>query len=199
MGRPAKSCRICQVEEYELTPTREKKHDFICKPCAAAANRLYKKGKRPPKTGVYRDKPLIPILDRLFAKVEKTDSCWIWQGATAKGYGVLGTGKRRVKEQRGAHVILYEHSVGPIPEGLELDHLCRNRACVRPDHLEPVTHQENTRRGMAPSAISYRTNICQSGRHELNLENAHTTRAGKRYCKICRLEKRRASYPTRLL
>lgn len=73
--------------------------------------------------------------------------CWVWTGATRGGYGrvKLSTLGQTVS----THRLSYEHHVGPIPDGKVLDHLCRNRACMNPAHLEPVTHQENIRRGEA--------------------------------------------------
>jgi hypothetical protein len=72
--------------------------------------------------------------------------CWIWQRSIdGKGYGQACVGRQRV----GAHRLYYERHVGPIPEGLHIDHLCAIKACVNPDHLEPVTQAENVRRGRA--------------------------------------------------
>ena len=86
----------------------------------------------------------IPIATRLLRATLKTGTCWYWRGELDRhGYGVLevcGKGKR-------VHRLSYEAFVGPIPAGLVIDHLCRVRDCINPDHLEPVTSQENTRRG----------------------------------------------------
>ena len=86
------------------------------------------------------------ITDDLWSVVE-TDyetSCWIWNGSRKSKWGhcSVSIGGKEFS----AHRLLYEERVGPIPEGLELDHLCKNPACVRPDHLEPVIHAENIRR-----------------------------------------------------
>lgn len=112
-----------------------------------------------------------PLQQRFWEKVNKDGPvpehrpdlgpCWVWTGAHDKyGYGGIGIdNQRRAK----AHRIGYEIQVGPIPDGLELDHLCRTPACVRGSHLEPVTHRENVLRGNAPSAITHRTRICKRG------------------------------------
>jgi site-specific DNA-cytosine methylase len=84
---------------------------------------------------------------RFWSKVEKTDTCWLWRGALNEhGYGIFG--REASKDTVRAHRWAFENVVGQIPDGLDLDHLCRVRHCVRPDHLEPVTNQENTRRGV---------------------------------------------------
>lgn len=81
--------------------------------------------------------------DRLWSKVNKTDTCWLWTAATEKGYGLYRHDGRLSK----AHRVVYELLVGPVPTGLDLDHLCRVRNCVNPAHLEPVTRAVNLRRG----------------------------------------------------
>jgi hypothetical protein len=85
---------------------------------------------------------------RFMGRVEKTSDCWLWTGGKTKnGYGSFYPKKGPSKY---AHRWLYALVRGPIPEGMQLDHLCRVRHCVNPDHLEPVTMQENLRRGPTP-------------------------------------------------
>jgi hypothetical protein len=85
------------------------------------------------------------VEERFWAKVNKTETCWLWTGAKhEKGYGLL----KVAGQMHRAHRFVYELLVGPIPEGLSLDHLCRVRNCVNPNHLEPVTTGENIRRGL---------------------------------------------------
>jgi hypothetical protein len=106
--------------------------------------------------------------------------CWLWTGATTTGYGVLKVdGKRWL-----AHRWSYEQLVGPVPVGLQLDHLCRVRRCVNPAHLEPVTLRENVLRGVGPSAVNAAKTECQNG-HPFNDANTCITAVGNRRCREC--------------
>ena len=116
--------------------------------------------------------------DRFWAKVEPAGFCWNWVGTVNdQGYGRFYitsgmTGRRTIA----AHRFAYEDLVGPIPDGMLLDHLCRNRACVNPDHVEPVTSRENTVRGLVSALHEYR---CRRG---------HTTQRrpdGRFDCRKC--------------
>ena len=131
-------------------------------------------------------------------KYEKMPSgCWEWRAATGgNGYGIFWNGERTMVAHRWA----YEQFTGPIPDGLELDHLCRNRCCVNPSHLEPVTHRENGLRGIAGQhRIEWpKTNTeCVNG-HTLDEENTRTgfNPDGRTYrvCKTCKRENRRKFY-----
>lgn len=123
------------------------------------------------------------------AKVAKDPSgCWFWMAARrSHGYGVFWNGKRQVY----AHRHSYECFVGPIPEGLTIDHLCRVRYCVNPDHLEPVTQKENNLRGESTMARQARQTHCHLG-HELAGENLYVYPNGQRKCLVCVSAKRDA-------
>lgn len=121
---------------------------------------------------------------RFWQKVEKTETCWLWTGAIGSGgYGHFKTGGRTVSVHRWA----YEHFVGPVPEDLDLDHLCRIRHCVNFEyHLELVTRQENTLRGAGDQAINARKTHCPEG-HPYDEKNTRL-RSGRfpgRICKTC--------------
>ena len=94
------------------------------------------------------------LADLFWQKVDRTGPCWVWLANTNdKGYGTFWIGPPRRGHVK-AHRFAYETEIGPVPAGFELDHLCRNRACVRPSHLEPVSHRENCVRGAQMRRVS---------------------------------------------
>lgn len=104
--------------------------------------------------------------------------CWEWIGArTPLGYGRVGTLDY-------AHRKYYERAHGAIPDGMDLDHLCRNPSCVRPDHLEPVTRGENLRRGATLVAINTKKTHCPKG-HPYSPDNTYRRANGNRHCRTC--------------
>lgn len=115
------------------------------------------------------------------------DDCWYWAGSVDKdGYGIIGFRRMdgRCTSARAPRVV-YENYKEEIPENLQLDHLCRNRICVNPDHLEPVTARVNTLRGNSPSAMNSRKTKCKHGHTLLGL-NLYTRKDGRRQCRVCR-------------
>ena len=110
--------------------------------------------------------------------------CWLWTGGRqSKGYGGFSLHRRSVL----AHRFTYERLVGPVPDGLELDHLCRVRHCVNPEHLEPVTHRVNIRRGDAGQETGRQQRAkthCPSG-HPYDVGNTYWRRQGWRGCRAC--------------
>ena len=151
----------------------------------------------------------MPLRERFESKLIRSEGgCWEWSGSHFQqtGYAIFNLPSERdgIWRPTVAHRIAYELYIGPVPAGLVIDHLCRNRGCVNPEHLEPVTRGENVRRGMAPSAVSFRDNRCQRG-HEFTPENTilRANRPGRRECRECvrardrvrnKTEERRAQY-----
>lgn len=134
--------------------------------------------------------PRLP--DRFWSKVSPCpmSGCWLWTATTTGGYGRITVGSRTDRTKRGvyAHRLAYESLVGAVPDGLDLDHLCRVRCCVNPAHLEPVTRQENARRGIGGATTAGRQLVkthCSAG-HEYAGENLYLRRDGSRDCMACR-------------
>ncbi len=122
---------------------------------------------------VNKDGPVHPVLGT---------ACWLW----AAGLGAGGYGKTTLRHKTLlAHRVAYELERGPIPPGLMLDHLCRVRRCVRPDHLEPVTARENTARSETPGAAMIRTGVCQRG-HNVEETGVSINTHGERQCRACK-------------
>jgi len=114
---------------------------------------------------------------------ELRTGCWIWTAGRSRGYGVFHIGGKRYY----AHRVSYMHYVGPIPGGLHIDHLCRNRLCVHPDHLEPVSQGVNNQRAVRANKVT-----CIHG-HPFTEENTWVNpRNGHRSCRACWRERTRA-------
>jgi HNH endonuclease len=168
-------CAHCQ----QLARVTKKKTRFCSLRCARAAQPI-----------AYCD-PAQRFLRRLCIQ---PNGCWRLRGSeTPSGYGRIrlrGAGGKLVA----AHVFAYEIKYGSVPEGMELDHTCRNRWCCHPDHVEPVTHRTNVLRGAAPMAQIHNSGHCTRG-HRFNEENTYFYKHGSRkgrvaFCKVCKRERR---------
>ena len=136
----------------------------------------------------------LTVEERFWPKVNKTDTCWLWTRALADGYGKFKVDGQVVS----AHCYAYELLVGPVPEGLELDHMCHNedltclggdscphRACCNPAHLIPSTRRENTLRStLTGPGINSRKTHCPAG-HPYDEENTRVRKRGSRECRTC--------------
>jgi len=129
-------------------------------------------------------------VNRFWSKVKKTETCWLWSAGKSKGYGQFFYSPFAGKEfNTRAHIFAYEILIGDIPEGLQLDHLCRVRHCVNPMHLEPVTQKENILRGISVSALNARKTHCKRG-HEFTDENTSKLKTKTvRKCITCRKDR----------
>lgn len=127
----------------------------------------------------------VPLVERMWRHIRRDDNgCWVWTGSCrSNGYGVVA---ESAGHSVSTHRAMYELLVAPIPEGLHLDHLCRNRACCAPHHLEPVTPLENVRRGRGHG---HKTHCPQGHPYEGHNLRMHK---GRRYCRTCGIERARA-------
>lgn len=139
--------------------------------------------------------PTLSIFARFATKIRLgANDCWLWTGSRdKKGYGRLALGR---KNPILSHRFAYEYYRGPIPPGMDIDHLCRIPSCVNPYHLEPVTRSENLRRGnMGHSMLGKipRRSHCQRG-HALDEANTLIDRRGGRRCKACHHRRQKLFY-----
>lgn len=129
-------------------------------------------------------------LDRFWEHVNKNGPihpelgrCWLWTGEPHhSGYGMFWISRNGKRNGLVAHKYAYEATGRSVPDGLVLDHLCRNRACVNPDHLEPVTNRVNVLRGEHPNVLTHRTGVCRQG-HALT--NPKIDKKGRARCREC--------------
>lgn len=131
--------------------------------------------------------PRKPSLDNIWNQIDATGPCWLWLGKSRRGRNRQYGGVKFNGKTYAAHRFVYELLVGPIPDGLTLDHLCRVPLCVNPDHLEPVTQIENMKRGVVrkyPGKPNLRKTHCPRG-HPYSGENLRITKRGYRCCRTC--------------
>lgn len=130
-----------------------------------------------------------PLADKFWALVEKGPGCWNWKGSTFQtGYGSFRVSPT---QNNGAHRVAYVLSGRTIPQNYQIDHLCGNRLCVNPDHLEAVTAAENGLRAIERRNILAQTEVtqCRKG-HQLLPDNVRLTAAGKWHCRTCEAQKK---------
>lgn len=171
--RVSVACAHCgAMLERKPAQVRKAKHQFCDSQCHNAFMR----------------RPLVDPEARFWQYVDKRESgCWEWTGwKNQYGYGRFSINGKSVSAHRHA----YELRNGPIPDGLQLDHLCRNTLCVNPDHLEPVTSKENTRRSESLPMLANREGVCFRGHSYA--EHSYYRDGVRMYCRTCERENRRA-------
>ena len=133
----------------------------------------------------YHASRLQSMEERFWQRVLKTETCWIWQGAVGtRGYGFLAGLYEGQYKTFLVHRYAYMLHVGAIADDLTIDHLCRNRRCVNPEHLEVVSRWENVRRGETITGNNSRKTHCKYG-HVFDSENTYVNSTGGRHCKAC--------------
>lgn len=182
IGTPALTdLRMRSLESRVLNDDGEQ--SLVIRPNATVA--CLARSSRRWKTSVSAD---VRGVERFWSKVDKAGECWVWTAATdSNGYGRFSlNGKTAL-----AHRVAWALTRGPIPAGKELDHLCRVPGCVNPNHLEPVTHKENCRRGVlgqAGGVYNRSKTQCPSG-HPYDEGNTYRTSSGWRLCRACGRER----------
>lgn len=138
------------------------------------------------KKGQTMNRRIMPPIEVFNRHTDKAGECWIWKSViTVWGYGRIAFCPKKYKQIRmAAHRWSYQHFKGKIPNGYQIDHLCKNKRCVNPDHLEAVTPRENNRRSNSPSALNSRKTECIKG-HPFNDSNTRIDYKGRRVCRPC--------------
>jgi len=202
-----KTCRQCleskPLDDFYSVPHTKDGLNYRCIPCQNQYNRDYNRRKALEKI----EPVLISTFEgipheyqaRFLRRVQINENgCWVWRGNThpKNGYGRFWLYRHT---DRLAHRLAYVWSGGTIPDNLVIDHLCRNRACVNPAHMETVSNAENVMRGESVWAINARKTHCVRG-HEFTPENTWVSKKNERHCRECsRIRKREARARRKLL